>query len=139
MAVNQAKQKLNGFISELQSSGHTVIKSSKKGQIYSINGRRWNIRSRSKSEKIKGERVFWYDISSNILNEVEGVIYLTTESYCFAMIPSEKLETLKDRMYKRDLSKGIFTLNWDASGILLPDRMEPFYAYNLKDKDCPNF
>jgi hypothetical protein len=140
MADDQAEQKLDRFISDLQSLGYTVAKVPKSRRIYSINGSRWNIRSRGKAERIGRDRIFWYDISPDILKEVKGIIFLTTESDNFMMLPTQKLESLIDLMYgnKRNTRK-VFKIDWDASGILLNDKMEGVKAYNLKEKDYPNF
>jgi len=56
-----------------------------------------------------------------VLQDVSWVIYITTESDYFAMIPGSFLESIKDRMYP-DRSRagvGVFDIDWDSMTIEL--------------------
>ncbi len=95
----QAEEKLEGFISKLESLGYRVTKVDKKPQIYCINDELVNIRSRGKSQETTYGRRFWYSVAFSVLQYVKWVIYITTDSDYFIMFPSSFLESLKDRMY----------------------------------------
>lgn len=140
---NPAKQKLEGFISELKTLGYTVEPVHKKPQIYSINGSLVNIRSRGKiRQSDRSGRSFWYSVTFGVLKEVKWVIYLTTEADYFVMVPSSLLESLKDKMYpdKSKAATGIFDINWDDSTIKLRGESVYIKCYSLKDKEeYPNF
>lgn len=113
---SQAKEKLEGFINKLASLGYVVREVRKKPQIYSINDELVNIRSRGKFRVTSnGNRRFWYSVTFSVLQYVKWVIYITTESDYFFMLPSSFLESLRDRMYP-DRSKagvGVFDIDWD--------------------------
>ncbi len=117
----QAKEKLEGFIDKLVSKGCEVRAVRKRPQIYSINGKLFNIRSRGMSKKIGGGTGFWYSVSFSVLQEVNGIIYLMTNSDYFIMLRSNFLEQLKDRMYL-DRSKpnvGVFDIDWTEGYLVL--------------------
>jgi len=136
----QAEEKLEGFISKLESLGYRVREVQKKPQIYSINGELVNIRSRSKHKEASIGRLFWYSIAFNVLHEVKWVIYLTTESDYFIKFPSSFLENLKDRMYpdRNKAGVGVFDIDWDNLMIVLKQgetiRINEYY-HNLIDED----
>ncbi len=141
MARNiQAEEKLEAFINKLESLGYEVRKISKRPQIYSINGNLVNIRSRGKSKEIAGGRGFWYSIAFSVLKNVKWVIYLTTDSDHFMMLPSSFLESRKDRMYP-DRSKagvGIFDIDFDSESLVLKEgKLERIgkYYWNLNDRE----
>ena len=117
----QAEEKLEDFINKLASWGYEVREVSKKPQIYSINGERVNIRSRSRSEQRTYGRRFWYSVTFSVLQDVKWVIYLTTDSDHFMMLPSSFLDSLKDRMYpdRKDAGVGVFDIDWDNEMIVL--------------------
>ncbi len=142
----QAEEKLEGFINKLASLGYRVTEVHKKPQIYSINGELVNIRSRGRTkETADGSRLFWYSVAFSVLQDVKWVIYITTESDYFVMLPSSFLEILKDRMYP-DRSKagvGVFDIDWDSMTIELKqgERISiDYYYHNLIHlEDFPRF
>jgi hypothetical protein len=147
MARNiNAEEKLEGFISKLASLGYRVREVRKKPQIYSINDEPVNIRCRGKSRITSdGSRLFWYSVAFSVLQEVNWVIYIATESDYFVMLPSNFLNSLKDRMYP-DRSKtetGVFDIDWDSLAIELSqgERISiNEYYHNLLEKECyPRF
>jgi len=117
-----SKDNIQNFVDKLVSLGYTVSEISKKPQVYSINGKSVNIRSRGKSVQLAdGSRVFWYSIAFSVIPIVDFVIYLMTSPDYFIMVPSQFLGNLKEYMYP-DYSKngvGIFTINWDSLEIQL--------------------
>ena len=117
----EAEEKLEGFINKLVSLGYEVREVSKKPQIYSINGERVNIRSRSRSERRTYGRRFWYSVHFSVLQDVKWVIYLTTDSDHFMMLPSSFLDSLKDRMYpdRKNAGVGVCDIDWDNEMIVL--------------------
>ena len=142
----QAEEKLEGFINKLASLGYGVIEVHKKPQIYSINGELVNIRSRGKSKKTaSGSRLFWYNVAFSVLQDVKWVIYMTTKSNYFVMLPSSFLESLKDRMYP-DRSKagvGVFDVDWDSMTIELKQgqriSIDDYYHNLIYLEDYPRF
>ena len=117
----QAEEKLEGFISKLESLGYRVRKVPKKPQIYSINDELVNIRSRGKSQETTYGRRFWYSVTFSVLQYVKWVIYLTTDSDHFMMFPSSFLDSHKDRMYpdRKNAGVGVFDIDWDEETITL--------------------
>jgi len=149
MEVDQdvsCKKKVRDLLHELRSLGYSVEEVSKRPQVYSIDNELVNVRCRGKTrENTYGEdRVFWYSVSFNVLQDVKWVLYLTTTSDYFVMLPSEFLESLEDDMYD-DHSKdstGIFNIDWDGLTIELRDKtidLMPYY-HNLLEEECyPKF
>ncbi len=142
----EAKEKLEDFISKLESLGYEVREVSKKPQIYSINGELVNIRSRGKSkETADGSTLFWYSIAFSVLQYVKWVIYLTTESDYFVMLPSSFLESLKDRMYpdRKNAGVGVFDIDWDGLMIELKQgeriSIDDYYHNLIHLEDYPRF
>ena len=65
-----AKDNIDNFINKLVSLGYRVSEISKKPQIYSVNDKLVNIRSRGKSRELAdGGKLFWYSIAFNVLQE----------------------------------------------------------------------
>ena len=143
---NRAEEKLESFINKLTSLGYRVIIISKKPQIYSINGELVNVRSRGKSRKTgEVDRRFWYSVSFSVLQDVKWVIYMTTGSDYFVLLPSSFLESLKDRMYP-DRSKsevGVFDIDWDNLRIDLKQgeriSISDYYHNLTHPEDYPRF
>ena len=140
-----AEDKREEFLDKLVSLGYSVEQVSKRPQLYKIDGRRVNIRSRSIARDAYSSRRFWYDVNTNVLKDVDLVIYLTTEPDYFVMMPSAFLDDLVDRMYtaKGRGSARVFDINWDQLTIVLQDGEEVdinrFY-HNLKnEEDYPRF
>lgn len=134
----QTKEKLEDFINKLALLGFRVELHKKKPQIYSINGERVNIRSRGKSKEIAGGRGFWYNVAFRVLQRVEWVIYLTTDSDHFVMLCSSFLESLKDRMYldRKNAGVRVFDIDWTEGYLVLKDgRLERVWdsLYDLSD------
>ena len=147
MAQNiNAEAKLKGFITKLASLGYRVREVSKKPQIYSINDELVNIRSRGKPRVTAGgNKSFWYSIAFSALRKVKWVIYITTNSDYFVMLPSSFLDNLKNRMYP-DESKAetrVFDIDWDSLAIELSqgERISiREYYHNLIEPECyPKF
>ena len=147
MAQNiNAEAKLKGFITKLASLGYRVREVSKRPQIYSINDELVNIRSRGKPRvTADGNKSFWYSIAFSALRKVKWVIYITTNSDYFVMLPSSFLDNLKNRMYP-DESKAetrVFDIDWDSLAIELSqgERISiREYYHNLIEPECyPNF
>ena len=147
MAQNiNAEAKLKGFITKLASLGYRVREVSKKPQIYSINDELVNIRSRGKPRvTADGNKSFWYSIAFSALRKVKWVIYITTNSDYFVMLPSSFLDNLKNRMYP-DESKAetrVFDIDWDSLAIELSqgERISiREYYHNLIEPECyPKF
>ncbi len=146
MARNiNAEEKLEGFISKLALLGYRTREVRKKPQIYSINGEPVNIRCRGKSRGTADGRRFWYSIAFSVLQEVSWVIYITTESDYFVMLPSNFLNSLKDLMYpdRRNTEIGVFDIDWDSLEIVLRqgERISiNEYYHNLLEPECyPRF
>ncbi len=147
MAQNvNTKEKIDGFINKLESLGYRTIEVQKKPQIYSINNILVNIRSRGKSrETAGGNRLFWYSVAFSVLQDVKWVIYMTTTSDYFVMLPSSFLESLKDRMYPDEAKggTGVFDIDWDGMMIELKqgERISiDDYCHNLiRPEDYPIF
>jgi len=136
----QAKEKLEDFINKLASLRYEVREVSKKPQIYSINGKLVNIRSRGMSKRIAGGMGFWYSVSFSVLKEVKWVIYLMTNSDDFVMLPSSFLDSLKDRMHpdRKNPGVGVFDIDWTEGYLVLKDgKLERICdrIYNLSDRD----
>jgi hypothetical protein len=136
----QAEEKLEGFINKLESLGYRVKKDHKKPQTYFINDELVNIRSRGKSkETADGSRLFWYDVTFSVLREVKWVIYLTTDSDHFVMLPSGFLERLTEYMYpaRRNAGVGVFDIDWDNLTIELKQKSEAIgeYYHDLGDRE----
>ena len=136
----QAEEKLEGFISKLESLGYRVRELRKKPQIYSINDELVNIRSRGKSQETTYGRRFWYSVTFSVLQYVKWVIYLTTDSDHFMMFPSNFLDSHKDRMYpdRKNAGVGLFDIDWDNEMIVLKEgeviRVGEYY-HDLTDED----
>jgi len=143
--VTQAEEKLEDFINKLASLGYEVREVSKKPQIYSINGELVNIRSRGKSKEIAGGKGFWYSVHFSVLQKVKWVIYLTTDSDHFMMLPSSFLESLRDRMYpyRRNAGVGVFDIDWDEQAMVLRQgeivRIYDYYHNLIDQEDYPRF
>ena len=142
----RAEEKLEGFINKLASLGYRVTEVRKKPQIYSINGELVNIRSRGKSkEPVDGSRLFWYSVAFSVLQDVKWVIYITTESDYFVMLPGSFLESLKDRMYpdKSKAGVGVFDIDWDSMTIELKQgeriSIDDYYHNLIHLEDYPRF
>jgi hypothetical protein len=139
------KQKLDDFISKLESRNYNVELVSKKPQIYVIDDHRVNIRCRGKSRVTTYGRSFWYSITFNILQEVEWVIYITTSSDYFFMFPSTFLNSVKDRMYPatQKAGVGVFDLDWDNESIVLRHgdliHISEYYHNLVHEDDYPRF
>ena len=145
MAQNvPAKEKLKDFITKLEFLGYKITVISKKPQIYSINDKLVNIRSRGRVKETTYGRVFWYSVAFAVLKEVNWVIYLTTTSDYFYMIPSKFLEDVKANMYE-DTSKaevGIFNIDWGNEHLELKGKTIPISKYNhnlTNQQDYPKF
>jgi len=142
----QAEEKREGFINKLASLGYRVKEVHKRPRIYSINGELVNIRSRSKSKEPVGEsRRFWYSVAFSVLQDVKWVIYMTTESDYFVMLPGSFLGSLEGRMYpdRKNAGVGVFDIDWDNEMIVLKEgeiiRIGEYY-HNLRDReDYPRF
>jgi hypothetical protein len=141
-----AEDKREEFLDKLASLGYGVDQVSKRPQVYLINGRRVNIRSRSISKgDATGSRLFWYDVSTNILEDVDLVIYLMTKPDYFVMIPSSFLADLVDRMYRAEdiRSKRVFDIDWDDLTLVLQEgeRVDIYcFHHNLiHEEDYPEF
>ena len=147
MAQNiNAEAKLKGFITKLASLGYRVREVSKKPQIYSINDELVNIRSRGKPRvTADGNKSFWYSIAFSALRKVKWVIYITTNSDYFVMLPSGFLDGFKGRMYtdRRNTEIGVFDIDWDSLAIELSQGERiPIreYYHNLIERECyPKF
>ena len=143
MAQNtNAKAKLRAFINKLASLGYGVREVRKNPQIYSINDELVNIRSRGKPRvTADGNKSFWYSIAFSVLRKVKWVIYITTNSDYFVMLPSSFLDNLKNRMYP-DESKAetrVFNIDWDSLAIELSqgERISiREYYHNLIEPEC---
>jgi len=142
----QTEEKLEGFINKLASLGYRVTKVSKKPQIYSIDGELVNIRSRGKAkETADGSRLFWYSVAFSVLQDVQWVIYLMTESDYFVMLPSSFLESLKERMYpdESNAGVGVFDIDWDGLAIELKQSeripIDDYYHNLIHPEDYPRF
>lgn len=136
----QAKEKLEDFINKLESLECEVREVNKKPQIYSINGELVNIRSRGRSKRIAGGTGFWYNVSFSVLEEVNSVIYLMTDSDYFVKFPSSFLERLKDRMYPDSKNVGVrvFDIDWTEGYLVLKGgELERIwdYIHGLSDPD----
>ena len=126
--------------------GYRVTEVRKKPQIYSINGELVNICSRGRAKKtVGGNRLFWYSVAFSVLQDVKWVIYMTTESDYFVMLPSSFLESLKDHMYP-DRSKagvGVFDIDWDNTTIELKQgeiiSIDDYYHNLIHLEDYPRF
>ena len=140
-----AQSKLKGFIVRLAALGYRVREVSEKPQIYSINDRLVNIRSRSRHRNAAHGRSFWYDVSFSILHEVDWVIYLTTEPDYFLKLPSTFLEGIKDRMYlpRNKAGVGVFDIDWDNLKIVLKQgeliNIDRYYNNLIERKCYPEF
>ena len=140
------KKKVRDFLDKLLSLGYSVEEVSKRPQVYSIDNELVNVRCRGKVRKnAYGEdRVFWYSVSFDVLQNVKWVLYLTTTSDYFVMLPSKFLESLEDHMYddyNKD-STGIFDIDWDGLTMELRDKTIDLmpYHYNLLEEECyPKF
>jgi len=147
MAENiSAQAKLKGFITKLASLGYRVIEISKKPQVYSIDNKLVNIRSRARPRKtVSGNRSFWYSVAFSVLPKVKWVIYIATNSDYFVMLPSGFLDGLKCHMYpdRRNTEIGVFDIDWDSLAIELSqgERISiREYYHNLIEPECyPNF
>jgi len=141
----QAEEKLEDFINKLESLGYRIQKVRKKPQIYSINGERVNIRSRSRSEETTYGRRFWYSIHFSVLQDVRWVIYITTDSDYFIMFPSSFLESLKEHMYpdRKNAGVGVFDIDWDNEMIVLKEgeiiSIADYYHNLIHPEDYPRF
>ena len=138
------KKKVREFLHKLRSLGYSVEEVSKRPQVYSIDNELVNVRCRGKTREDTEGKVFWYSVSFSVLQDVKWVLYLTTTSDYFVMLPSKFLESLEDDMYDdygKD-STGIFNINWDGLAIELRDKMiglMPYY-HNLLEEECyPKF
>jgi hypothetical protein len=140
-----AEEKLEGFVTKLVLLGYEVREIRKKPQIYSIDGKLVNIRSRGKSKETIHGRQFWYSVHFSVLREVRWVIYLTTESNYFMMFPSSFLESLKERMYpdRKNTGVGVFDIDWDNEMIVLKhgelERIGKYYRNLRYPADYPMF
>lgn len=141
----QSGEKLEDFINKLASLGYSIQEVRKKPQIYSIDGERVNIRSRSNYKEASYGRSFWYSISFSVLQEVKWVIYITTSSDYFYKFPSSFLENLKERMHtdKKNAGVGIFDLDWDNGMMVLKQgeliRINEYYHNLVNQDDFPRF
>jgi hypothetical protein len=141
----ETEGKLEDFINKLASLGYSVTEVRKKPQIYSIDGKRVNIRCRGKSREIAGGRGFWYSISFNVLQEVDWVVYLTTTSDYFFMFPVVFLDGIKDRMYpdRKKVDTGVFDVDWDNEMIILRhgnvERISKYYHNLIHPDNYPRF
>jgi hypothetical protein len=102
----QSIARLDEFLTQLSECG--IVTSHLKQSIYTINDKKVSIRTTTKPGP-----VYWYDVSINVLNSVEYLIYQTDSKYNFALFPSSFLRAkygkLKDS--NRPNAK-IFYIDW---------------------------
>ena len=141
----ESEEKLEDFINKLSSLGYRIQEVRRKPQLYSINDKLVNIRSRGKHKSTAYGRSFWYSVTFNVLQEVKWVIYLMTSPDYFFMFPSSFLGNLKDRMYS-DRSKtgvGVFDIDWDNEMMVLKQgeliRINEYYYNLIHQDDFPRF
>lgn len=125
----QSKARLKGFLAQLAVLGIAAIHL--KQSLYTINGKKVSIRTTTKPGP-----VYWYDVSSNILDSVEYLIYQTYSEYDFVLFPASFLnseyEKLKDS--NRPNAK-IFYIDWPRKIIASkPDYEQSIEPYCFSTK-----
>lgn len=139
-----AKSRVNAFVSKLRLLNYSVNQVSVKPQIYAINNKLINIRATANiRENTSGVVTLWYDVSENILEQVDYIAYLTTTPDYFVLIPSEFLANLYQDMYvasDKEYARS-FMVDWDACFLLLKQRcvdVMNFYQNLIEVEDYPN-
>lgn len=141
-----ANDKREGFIDKLSSLGIKVEEISRKPIVYRVNGRLVNVRSRDVPRVAPdGTRRFWYSLSTNVLEDVDLVIYLTTEPDYFVMIPSGFLANYVDKMSVANGQPAtrVFDVDWDNLQLILNEGLrvdiDRFYCNLVHEVDYPQF
>lgn len=102
----QSIVRLDEFLTQLSKCG--IVATHVKQSIYTINDKKVSIRTTTKPGP-----VYWYDVSINVLNSVDYLIYQTDSKDNFALFPASflKLEYGKLKDSNRQNAK-IFYIDW---------------------------
>lgn len=124
MPINPASRSLKEKLLEnFEKRGCVVRKIHRHGEIYSINSKRVNIRCRTKHKTVNDSRLFWYSFDFNLANDVDFVIFITTNEDFFVIMKPSVLVAIKDKLYpfKRNESARTFYIDWDELNLLHRD------------------
>lgn len=126
----QSVARLNEFLTQLSECGMAAVHV--KQSIYTINHKTVSIRTTTKPGPI-----YWYDVSKNVLNLVEYLIYQTDSKYDFVLFPAsfikKEYEKLKDS--NRQNAK-IFYIDWPNKLLVSKPSYEQSietYCYSTKE------
>lgn len=122
----QSTARLNEFLAQLAEFGIVAVRV--KQSIYTINDKKVSIRTTTKTGP-----VFWYDVSINVVNSVEYLIYQTDSKHNFVLFPASFLRSeygkLKDS--NRENAK-IFYIDWPKKILA----SKPSYEHNIEPYCC---
>lgn len=102
----QSVARLNEFLEQLAKCG--IVAVHEKKSIYTINNKKVSIRTTTKPGP-----VYWYDVSINVLNSVEYLIYQTDSKYSFALFPTSFFKTEYEKLKDSNRANAkIFYIDW---------------------------
>lgn len=145
MSDSTSNQKIDGFLKKLSLMNHKVEYVSSRPKIYSIDGKLMNVRSTiNVREDRNGVQNFWYDVSENVLDRVDYLVYLTTTSDFFVLIPSEFMNRNFQFMYISNSNEYArsFMIDWDSCDMVMKDKrvnVIQFYQDLIHEEDFPEF
>jgi hypothetical protein len=141
--IMEAKEKIIDFEVRMKNAGYRIQLFNRSKNLYFINDKIVQVRSKSTNSEFIGDRVFYYSININSLNEADYVIYLMTSGSVFVMFPKTYLADYLDNMYQNhtDLATRVFNINWDSLKLWLRDSYPDIlgYDYNLEEGELPEF
>jgi hypothetical protein len=143
MPINKTSKELKtSLIINLEKHYGVVKKISTYGEVYDINGKRINIRCRTKSNSINESRLFWYSFNYSLADRVDYVLYMMTTSEYFILFPVAFLEEIKSSLYhlNDNPSTKTFYIDWDQLLLLHKDGVKSISDYHKSfSVEDPNF
>lgn len=126
----QSVARLNEFLTQLAGCGIDAVRL--KQSIYTINGKKVSIRTTTKPGP-----VFWYDVSINVLNSVEHLIYQTDTKYNFALFPASFIKTEYENLKDSNRANAkIFYIDWPSKLLASkPSYQQSIEAYCYSTKE----
>lgn len=122
----QSKARLNEFLAQLTECG--IVAVHVKQSIYTINDKKVSIRTTTKPGP-----VFWYDVSINVVNSVEYLIYQTDSKYNFVLFPASFLQSEYNKLKDSNrVNAKIFYIDWPNKIIA----SKPSYKHNIEPYCC---
>lgn len=122
----QSIARLDEFLAQLTECG--IVTAHVKRSIYTINDKKVSIRTTTKPGP-----VFWYDVSINVVNSVEYLIYQTDSKYDFVLFPASFLQSQYGKLKDSNRANAkIFYIDWPNKIIA----SKPSYKHNIEPYCC---